>query len=224
MSHPVLNPLQSRILGVLVEKQLTVPDTYPLSLNALRSGCNQQNNRDPVMNVSEPELATELDALRGLSLVIESSGSRTLRYEQNIKRVLEIAGAAVPLLAVLMLRGPQTAAELRLNTERMQRFADASSVEAFLQELAGHSAGALVIELDRRPGERERRWMHRLVPDDRRLTEAPSQSEVTTSAPPGIARLAPPAARFETVADGVAERLQAIEARLEALERRINGV
>lgn len=165
----LLTALDARILGVLVEKQATVPDTYPLSLNALKAGCNQKNNRDPVMSVTEAEIAAALDDLRARSLVIESSGSRTLRYEQNLKRVLDIAGAAVPLIAVLMLRGPQTPAELRLNTERMQRFADASSVEAFLRELADHPAGALVTELPRRPGERERRWMHRLVPDDPRL-------------------------------------------------------
>lgn len=168
MPHPTLTALQCRILGVLVEKQLTVPDTYPLSLNALRAGCNQKNARDPVMNATEPEIASALDGLRTLSLVIESSGSRALRYEQNLRRVLDVAGAAVPLLANLMLRGPQTAAELRLNTERMQRFADASSVEGFLRELAGHAAGPLVVELDRRPGERERRWMHRLDPGDAR--------------------------------------------------------
>ncbi len=168
----VLTALEARILGVLVEKQLTVPDTYPLSLNALKAGCNQKNNRDPVMTVSEAEIAAALDDLRGRTLIIESSGSRTLRYEQNLRRVLDIAGAAVPLIAVLMLRGPQTAAELRLNAERMQRFADASSVEAFLRKLADHSSGPLVTELPRRSGERERRWMHRLVPDDSRLAGA----------------------------------------------------
>lgn len=172
----VLTALEARILGVLVEKQLTVPDTYPLSLNALKAGCNQKNNRDPVMNVTEAEIAAALDDLRGRTLIIESSGSRTLRYEQNLRRVLDIAGAAVPLVAVLMLRGPQTAAELRLNTERMQRFADASSVEAFLRELAEHPGGPLVTELPRRPGERERRWMHRLVPDDSRLISADSSA------------------------------------------------
>jgi uncharacterized protein YceH (UPF0502 family) len=104
----------------------------------------------------------------------------------------------------------------------MQRFADASSVEAFLQELAGHSAGALVTELDRRPGERERRWMHRLVPDDRRLTEAPSPAPVARLGEES--GLAQPTARNAAITAAVAERLEAIEARLEALERRINGL
>ena len=184
--QPVLTALEARILGVLVEKQLTVPDTYPLSLNALKAGCNQKNNRDPVLSVGESELAAALDELRARSLVIESSGSRTLRYEQNLRRVLDVAGAAVPLLATLMLRGPQTAAELRLNTERMQRFADASSVEGFLGELAAHPRGALVVELPRRPGERERRWMHRLVPDDPRLAGASPGDETAAEAWAGI--------------------------------------
>jgi uncharacterized protein YceH (UPF0502 family) len=231
MPHPTLTPLQCRILAVLVEKQLTVPDTYPLSLNALRAGCNQKNARDPVMNATELEIASALDGLRTLSLVIESSGSRALRYEQNLRRVLDVAGAAVPLLATLMLRGPQTAAELRLNTERMQRFADASSVEAFLRELAGHAAGPLVVELDRRPGERERRWRHRLVPDD--TGSATRASESPAAATAAATRQSSGAGHADGARDpgdprhggqtaaGAAGGLAALEARLAALESRV---
>ena len=216
----VLTPLEARILGVLVEKQLTVPDTYPLSLNALKAGCNQKNNRDPVLSVGEPEIAAALDELRGRSLVIESSGSRTLRYEQNLRRVLDLPGAAVPLLAVLMLRGPQTAAELRLNTERMQRFADASSVEGFLHELAEHAGGALVVELPRRPGERERRWMHRLVPDDARLATAGGPDEAASATALGSSRRSAPAGDTGiSAADN--DRLASLEARTAALEAQI---
>ncbi len=175
-----LSPLELRALGVLVEKQHTVPDSYPLSLNALLSGCNQKTARDPLMQAAEPELLTALDGLKALGLVIESSGSRVMRWEHNAARVLKLPGASVALLALLMLRGPQTAAELRVNTERLHRFADLSSVEGFLEELAARPAeagGPLVERLPRAPGEREARWVHRLgeAPEPRAAAAAPAE-------------------------------------------------
>ena len=133
---PALSALETRVLGVLVEKERTVPDTYPLSLNALTLGCNQKNNRDPVMQATEREVQAAIDALRPLSLVIESSGSRVMRYAHNVGRVLHLDDTGVALVAALMLRGPQTPGELRINCERLHRFADISSVEGFLDELA----------------------------------------------------------------------------------------
>ena len=156
-----LTPLEARVLGVLVEKQHTVPDIYPLSLNALVAGCNQKTARAPVMEASEAEVLTALDSLRALSLVFESSGGRVARYEHNAGRALGVPSQAVALLAVLMLRGPQTAAELRVNAERLHRFADISSVEGFLDELAA-KAPPLVARLARAPGSREARWTQRL--------------------------------------------------------------
>jgi hypothetical protein len=156
---------ETRVLGVLVEKERTVPDTYPLSLNALVAGCNQKNNRDPVLELSEAQVQSALDALKRDALVIESSGARVARYSHNLGRVLRIPSQAEALLAVLMLRGAQTAAELRIGAERLHRFADTSSVEAFLEELATRpdaQGGALVVKLARRPGERESRWAHLL--------------------------------------------------------------
>ncbi len=160
-----LSPLQARALAVLVEKAKTVPDTYPLSLNALTAGCNQKNNRDPVMQASEAEVQAAVDALHRRSLVSQSSGARVARYEHNMQRALQVPEQAVVLLATLMLRGPQTAGELRIASERLHRFADISSVEAFLEELAARPdalGGALVVKLSRRPGEREQRWAHLL--------------------------------------------------------------
>jgi uncharacterized protein YceH (UPF0502 family) len=156
-----LTAVEARVLGVLVEKQATVPDTYPLSLNALTAGCNQKTARDPVMGVSDAEALQALDALRADSLVIESSGSRVARYEHNLPRAWGLPGASVALLAVLMLRGAQTAAELRANCERLHRFADISSVEAFLDELQNKSP-PWVRKLPRAPGAREARWAHLL--------------------------------------------------------------
>jgi uncharacterized protein YceH (UPF0502 family) len=158
-----LSLLEARVLGVLVEKSLTVPDSYPLSLNSLTLGCNQKTARDPVLSASEGEVQGAIDALKSLSLAFESSGSRVARYEHNLGRALGLPSQSVALLATLMLRGPQTASELRSTTERLHRFADASVVEGFLDELAGRAddkGGPLVLKLPRAPGAREQRWAH----------------------------------------------------------------
>jgi len=157
-----LSLLETRVLGTLVEKQHTVPDTYPLTLNSLVSGCNQKTSRSPVMEATETEVQATLDALKRRNLVIESSGSRVARYEHNVDSVLKVPSQSVAILTVLMLRGPQTPGELRINCERLHRFADLSAVEAFLQELAARPAGALVVQLARLPGARENRWAHLL--------------------------------------------------------------
>jgi len=159
---PVLSLLETRVLGVLVEKQRTVPDSYPLTLNALVSGCNQKTSRNPVLEVSDAQAQAALDSLKGYSLVAESSGGRVYRYEHNVARVLQLPSQSVILLAVLMLRGPQTAGELRIACDRMHNFADISAVEGFLNELAERPAGALVTRLARLPGARESRWAHLL--------------------------------------------------------------
>ena len=159
---PELSLLETRILGTLVEKQRTVPDTYPLSVNALQAGCNQKTSRNPVMETTEAEILVALDDLKEKGWVREVSGSRVSRFEHQVEKVLGVPNQASALLTVLMLRGPQTAGELRLNCERLYRFADISSVEAFLEELAGRADGPLVVELPRLPGARENRWMHLL--------------------------------------------------------------
>jgi uncharacterized protein YceH (UPF0502 family) len=150
------------VLGTLVEKQRTVPDTYPLSLNTLMAGCNQKTSRNPVMEVAEAEILQAIDGLKELGLVSEVSGSRVVRFGHHIEKGLGIPTQASALLIVLLLRGPQTAGELRLNCERLHKFADISSVEAFLEELAERDAGGLVVEMPRLPGARENRWMHLL--------------------------------------------------------------
>ncbi len=166
-----LTPLEARVLGVLIEKQSTVPDTYPLSLNALVAGCNQKTARQPVIEATEAEVLTAVDGLKALSLVFEGSGSRVVKFEHNTGRVLGVPSQAVAVLAVLMLRGPQTAAELRLNTERLHRFADISSVEGFLDELANKPT-PMTVKLARAPGARESRWAQ-LLCGDAGLTAAP---------------------------------------------------
>jgi uncharacterized protein YceH (UPF0502 family) len=160
-----LSANEARALGVLVEKALTVPDSYPLSLNSLTLGCNQKTARDPVLNLGEGEVQQALDGLKSLDLAYESSGSRVSRYAHNAGRVLAVPSQSVALLAVLLLRGPQTVSELRANSERLHRFADLSAVEGFLDELAARGdekGGPLVLKLPRMPGSREARWVHLL--------------------------------------------------------------
>ena len=161
-SVPLLSPLEIRVLGVLMEKQFTTPDYYPLSLNALVAGCNQKSSRDPVMNLDEAEIQGALDALKERKLVTNSWGAsrRVVRYSHNFPQVVGTDPGTTALLATLMLRGPQTPGELRIACERMYRFADLSSVEAYLEEMAGRTSGPLVVKLPKQPGAREHRWVH----------------------------------------------------------------
>ena len=209
---PALSLLEARILGVLVEKQHTVPDIYPLSLNALTAGCNQKTSRDPVLHASESEVQAGIDRLRGDSLVVESSGGRVMRYAHNVERVLGLPSQAVALLATMMLRGPQTIGELRINSDRLHRFADGSAVEGFLNELAERSAGALVVMLPRLPGARENRWMHLLSG-----TPADAAADVdSTPAPPRDDTLR---AEISTLKQNVSELRDEIESLKAAISR-----
>ena len=209
---PVLSLLETRVLGVLCEKQHTVPDTYPLSLNALVAGCNQKTSRHPLIEVSEAEVQAAIDSLKGPALVIESSGGRVTRYAHNMGKVLQLPSQAVALLTVLMLRGPQTAGELRINCERLHKFADISAVEGFLQELAERPEGAMVAELPRQPGSRENRWAHLLsgVPA---LEETPAMAG-STAEPGASATVGEIAALKANVAR--------LEAEVDALKRLVN--
>lgn len=183
---PLLSALEVRALAVLVEKERTVPDTYPLTLNALTAGCNQKTSRYPLINAMEAEVQAAVDALKRCSLVIESSGGRVMRYAQNLKRVLEVPSQSVALLATLALRGPQTAGELRINCDRLNRFSDVSAVEGFLHEMADRPAGALVTELARQPGARETRWIHLLSgPPPEEAGEAGSAGRAVPTTPTG---------------------------------------
>ena len=206
-TNPTLTftPIEARVLGTLMEKARTVPDSYPLSLNSLLIGCNQKTTRDPLMDLNEAQVATALDNLKSIGLVRESPGSRTTRYEHNFQRGIGVFEQAAVLLGLLMLRGPQTAGELRLNTERWYKFADISSVEGFLEELQDRSAekgGPLVVKLDRAPGAREQRWAHLLCgPVDVTYTGTSRSSEgLPNAAAERIDRLEAQVARLsETV-------------------------
>jgi uncharacterized protein YceH (UPF0502 family) len=159
---PMLGAVEARILAVLVEKAKTTPDIYPLTLNALVSGCNQKTSREPVMNLDDAEILAGIEALRGLNLVVETYGAsgRVPRYAHTFAKIYGVPSAAVDLLAILMLRGPQTVSELRANCERLHHFADGDAVEGYLDELAERVDAALVVKLPKAPGSREHRWAH----------------------------------------------------------------
>jgi uncharacterized protein YceH (UPF0502 family) len=199
---PTLSLLETRVLGVLVEKQHTVPDSYPLTLNALVSGCNQKTSRDPVIEASEPEVQAAIDRLKSLTLVMESSGGRVMRYAQNAAKGLGLPPQSVALLTVLFLRGPQTAGELRINSERLHRFGDILAVEGFLGELAEKG---FVRELPKAAGARETRWVH------------------LVSGEPVLPAAAPAAAAGRTDAVGVGE-LAAMRAELDELRREVSAL
>ena len=183
---PALSLLETRVLGVLVEKQHTVPDTYPLTLNALVSGCNQKTSRYPILEATEAEVQATLDHLKSLSLVVESSGGRVMRYAHNAGRVLGLPPQSVALLATLMLRGPLPA------------------VEAFLEELAARPDGARVVELARQPGTRETRWAHLLSgpPDE---AAAPAPASVSGAEAPSLGEIAALKANVDRLEAEVAE-------------------
>ncbi|MBS7806614.1 YceH family protein [Variovorax sp. PCZ-1] len=161
----ILTPIEARVLGTLMEKARTVPDSYPLSLNALVLGCNQKSSRDPIMEVMEDDARAALDALKTRSLVFEASSSRVPRYEHNVCRALGVSDDQGAILGLLMLRGPQTPAELRTNGDRWTKFADSAAVESMLEELQkrGEDGGLQsVVKLPKMPGSREHRWAHLL--------------------------------------------------------------
>ncbi len=169
MSTPLgtpLSPVEQRILGALMEKQRTVPDSYPLSANALRSACNQASSRDPVMELDEQTIHRTLAGLRERELirfVHTGSGARVVRFHQRLTEALELDEPAAAVLTVLLLRGPQTPGELRTRTERLHGFADREAVEALLSELADRD-DPLVVQLERKAGHHDHRWAQLLGP------------------------------------------------------------
>ena len=211
--HP-LSAAEARVLATLMEKARTVPDSYPLTLNSLQIGCNQKSSREPVMSLSEDEIAQAIDGLRERSLVFESSGGRAARYEHNFERAVGVPSQAAALLGLLLLRGPQTAGELRLNAERWHRFADIGSVEVFLEELQERSpekGGPLVVKLARAPGAREQRWAQLLCgPVD-------AQAFAASAAPASAA--SSPNAEMQALV----ERVATLEALVEELRRRLEA-
>lgn len=154
-----LDPVELRVLGSLMEKQLSTPEYYPLTLNALLAACNQKSNREPVMDLSENEIERALARLQDEKLVWRVMGGRAVRFDHNLDTVWHLKRSEKALLTLLFLRGPQTSGELRGRSDRLQSFETVNEVEELLRDMAAHSE-PLVRQLPRRPGQKEERWAH----------------------------------------------------------------
>jgi uncharacterized protein len=210
-----LNPLEARVIGCLVEKEITTPDQYPLSLNALTTACNQKSNRDPVLALDSSEVQAVVDGLMKKHLVTDRSGGiggRVTRYRHRFCNTqfaqLQLAPAELAIICELLLRGPQTPGELRARASRMAPLHDVDEVEGALQALASRDE-PLVAQLPREPGKRESRWLQLFT------GEAPAMAEPVAAPDPDSERLARLEARLAALEDQVSvlrERLEAYAA------------
>jgi hypothetical protein len=160
----MLNAHETRVLGALVEKELTTPEYYPLSLNALTAACNQKSNREPVMSLSEQEVEQAVMSLKNKRLAwrLASAGGRVPKYEHNVTVHFSLSTDEAAVLCTLLLRGPQTAGEIRQRTMRMYEFPDLSALDATLQRLRDRDNGPFIAQAPRQPGRKEARYMHLL--------------------------------------------------------------
>jgi len=207
-----LDPIQLRVLGSLIEKEIKTPEQYPLSLNALLNACNQRSSRDPVLDLAERDVFEALQTLEDLELVHPLRDARVTKYEHRARTVLNLRRDETALLCLLLLRGPQTPGELRSRSDRLHPFDDLSSVQSTLERLASRSTALdpaapparttpLTLQLPRQPGARESRYAHL-------LGEAPS---VAVSAP-------------SPEASGNPNRLDFLEAELRTLRERVEAL
>lgn len=164
MAGMILDEVEARVLGCLVEKELTTPDYYPLSLNALVNACNQKSNREPVVQYDEGTVREAMERLRhrGLGTVLSGAEHRVPKYGHRMHERLDLGRREVAVLTVLLLRGPQTLGEIKERTGRMYEFDDFDAVESTLRKLAEHADGPMTIQLPRQPGMRESRYAHLL--------------------------------------------------------------
>lgn len=200
---PTLNATEVRVLGALIEKGITTPEYYPLSLNALVNACNQKSSRDPVMELSEADVRSALFEMEQLGLVRVLSDARVSKFEHLAYGKLSLGRPEIALLGLLLLRGPQTPAELRARAERMYTFDDVAAVTAALDRLAAREE-PLAVQLGRQPGARESRWSH--------LLGGPVEAAGQASPAHGSVRVTDP---------GMGERVAALEEMVRALEERL---
>lgn len=207
MVNPPLTDVEVRILGSLLEKEVTTPDSYPLSLNALLAACNQTTNREPVMRLGDEAVTPAIIALRrrGLLRQIQPVGSRVTKFQHLLAEELELGPRELAVLGVLMLRGPQTPGELHARTARLTPFVDIADLEEVLESLIAREPEPLVVRLPRRPGQKEVRYAHL-------LTGEPTQVD-----PPATAE--EPA--IDTSAGSEDDRVAALERTVEELRAEV---
>ncbi|MCZ3382267.1 MULTISPECIES: YceH family protein [Kosakonia] len=205
-----LTAVEARVIGCLLEKQVTTPEQYPLSINGVVTACNQKTNREPVMNLAEHEVQTVLDELvkRHYLRTVSGFGNRVTKYEQRFCNSefgdLKLSSAEVALITTLLLRGPQTPGELRTRGERMHQFSDMAEVENALEHLATREDGPYVVRLPREPGKRESRFMHLFSGDVQTLVNV-------------VEAVSPPDA-------SLAARVDALEAEVAELKQRLDSL
>jgi uncharacterized protein YceH (UPF0502 family) len=231
MRPPELTPPEQRVLGCLIEKRRTTPDTYPLSINALRLACNQSTNRDPVLDYDEHTVREAAQKLshRGLARLTSGVGSRAIKYRHLAEEALGVSDEELAVICVLLLRGPQTPGELKARTERLARIESLAEVERLLEVLIDRG---YVSRLPRRPGLKEDRFVHLLRADEEDLSVAP-----VPSAPPAPSLVAAPLAAPQTLAaafepdesdesdgDGLADRVMQLEAEVVSLRAELRAL
>jgi len=203
----LLTDVETRVLGSLIEKEMTTPDYYPMSLNALTNACNQSSNREPVVHYDEATIAGAIESLRKRSLVrvVQQSGSRVFKYRHLVNETLGLVSRQAAVLAVLVLRGPQTLGELKTRASRLTTFESLDDVETALEQLVARAPSPLATVLERRPGQKEVRYAHL-------LSGVPTYDAV--DAPEPAAASAPRGA----------DRLAALEATVEELRREVTDL
>lgn len=215
-----LTPAEARVIGCLIEKEITTPAQYPLSLNALVTACNQKSSRDPVMELSESEVQQIADGLIKKHLVSDRGGfgSRVTKYQHRFANVgfgsLEFSDQEMGVICLLLLRGPQTAGELRSRSNRLCSFTDVNQTEAVLQGLAARQDGPFVVRLAREPGRREARYAHLFGDPDAELPAAVAEEPATPPAAPEASRLA----QLEDLVLELQAGLEEVKTRLAQLE------
>jgi uncharacterized protein len=218
-----LDPIQLRVLGSLIEKEITTPEDYPLSLNALVNACNQRSSRDPVLELTEEDVRQALHALEDLALATPVRDARVPKYEHRIRTVLNLRRDETAILCLLMLRGPQTPGELRSRADRLFTFDDLAAVNSTLERLAARppsdettpeNTGPLTVILPRQPGSREARYAHLLggAPD----LSTTAQTEAPSSSTSRVAQLEAEVATLSAALQALQSRVDRLESHIEA--------
>lgn len=208
----ILDPAEIRALGSLIEKQLSTPEYYPLTLNALVAACNQKSNREPVMELTDSVVQSALDRLQDEKMIWKVLGGRAVRFDHNLDTVWHLKKPEKAIITLLFLRGPQTTGELRGRSDRLHQFESIAEVEDVLRDMSSHSE-PLVRRLPRRPGQKEERWTHTVGAE---VEESAAPLPAASTAAPQGEPLSSRVLRLE-------ERLEKLEQALEALKSQLGG-